>query len=78
MATMAERIDARELEKFDAALNTRGFAPKETRDLPTVFGLADELRRDIEQLQRKLKALDDVLHKAMGALLDAAHTISPK
>ena len=33
-----------ELDKFDAALNSRTFGPKEVRDMATVFGLADCLK----------------------------------
>jgi hypothetical protein len=69
-------MDDKHLQKFDDTLSTIKFAPKELRDTPTVFKLAEELHNDIQQMQGKLKSLDDVLHKAMGSLLDAAHTIN--
>ena len=69
-------MDEKAMQKFDDTLATIKFAGKEVRDIPTVFTLAEELRNDIEQMQNKLRTLDEVLHKAMGSLLDAAHTIN--
>jgi hypothetical protein len=69
-------MDEKAMQKFDDTLSTIKFASKEVRDVPTVSALANELRGDIQKMQDKLKLLDEVLHKAMGSLLDAAHTIN--
>jgi vacuolar-type H+-ATPase subunit I/STV1 len=65
------------LQKFDSTLNTLKFAHKDVREAePTVFALAEELHRDIQQLNDKLRKLEEALSKATGSLLDAVRIIN--
>lgn len=70
-------MDRDAMQKLDDTLSTLKFAHKETRSPPgSVFAIAEEIRLDIQQLQAKLQTLDEAMHKAMGSLLDAAHSLN--
>jgi hypothetical protein len=69
-------MDDRQLQEFETSLNSVAFAPKELRDAPTVFSVANELAEDIKKMREKLNLLDELLGRVAGSLLDASHRIS--